>query len=240
MPCEGRHIVSQLPEVDVVTRIRNSLERVRIVKRTTVEILQDTRQTLRSAQIGLKDFIGSAPERRITGLHNAVVFGRAVTNVLQCLRATEPDFDEWYLPRQEELKNDPLMKYFYELRSVILKQGRTPMSHSAGIGYFDSSMLSRMPPPPPGRVRSTFILDSVGGSGYEMEMADGSVEKFYVSLPIEAGAWVKFQFDGVPASVPKPAAGSDPAGSMLNAYVERLAELVREAELRFSVPSSLA
>ena len=53
------------------------------------------------------------------------VFGRAVTNVLQHLRSFDPydegAFDRWYEPWVTEMRTDPLLRYFYELRSAFLK-----------------------------------------------------------------------------------------------------------------------
>jgi hypothetical protein len=54
------------------------------------------------------------------------VYGRATTNVLQKLRSVNrAEFDAWYAPVRAWMKDDPLMKYFYELRSRILKEGET-------------------------------------------------------------------------------------------------------------------
>lgn len=72
------------------------------IRRSTATILRDVADTLRTAQLGLKDVCSTAePGRRLPGLRNLVVFGRAVTNVLQNLRSTEPEFDRWYQPYVE-------------------------------------------------------------------------------------------------------------------------------------------
>jgi hypothetical protein len=57
------------------------------------------------------------------GLRIAITFGVATTHALQNLRSTEPDFDAWWAPRSEELRADELCRYFYQLRSVLLKEG---------------------------------------------------------------------------------------------------------------------
>src|SRR5258707_11501197 len=90
--------------------------------KTTGEILRWCEETLITAKFGLED-VKNRPERRNSGFRNLVVFGRAVTNVLQNLRSTETGFDDWYRPYQQEMAQDPLMKYFYEMRSEILKEG---------------------------------------------------------------------------------------------------------------------
>src|SRR5690242_9000890 len=104
-----------------------------MTKETTAQILQRARDTLRTAQLGLQDVAAGGPERRLGGLRNLVVFGRAVTNVLQNLRSTEPRFDEWYAKYVVEMKEDPLLRYFYVLRSEILKEGKLPTGSSTYI-----------------------------------------------------------------------------------------------------------
>jgi hypothetical protein len=66
-----------------------------------------------------------APERTpgVTHIKHIAVYGRATTNVLQNLRGVVAGFDEWYAPIREWMEGDPLMKYFYKLRTRILKEG---------------------------------------------------------------------------------------------------------------------
>ncbi|HDD44713.1 MAG TPA: hypothetical protein ENG63_07635 [Candidatus Desulfofervidus auxilii] len=90
---------------------------------TTTDIIRSAEETLKTAEQGLEDLIKGPPERKLSGLRNLIVFGRAVTNVLQNLRSIESDFDAWYERYREEMKNAPLMRYFYKLRSKILKEG---------------------------------------------------------------------------------------------------------------------
>lgn len=47
---------------------------------------------------------GSDAKARIAGLRNVVVFGRAVTNVLQNLPSTEREFDAWYEPHVQAMR----------------------------------------------------------------------------------------------------------------------------------------
>jgi hypothetical protein len=54
------------------------------------------------------------------------VYGRATTSALQTLRRVDrAAFNAWYAPVREWMESDPLMKYFYELRNRILKEGET-------------------------------------------------------------------------------------------------------------------
>jgi hypothetical protein len=150
-------------------------------ERTTREILQHAEETLFTARLGLDHLRGEDPKARIAGLRNVVVFGRAVTNVLQNLRSTEPTFDAWYQPQVELMRADPLLRYFYELRSKILKQGSVAVGSSMTFSGDPMALIQRFKPPP--RAKAFFIGDNVGGSGWEVETDDGSTEKFYVTIP---------------------------------------------------------
>lgn len=70
----------------------------------------------------------SANERTpsATEVMDISVYGRATTSALQTLRrVNRAAFDEWYAPIRDWMEGDPLMKYFYDLRNRILKEGQT-------------------------------------------------------------------------------------------------------------------
>jgi hypothetical protein len=102
----------------------------------TQDILRSLQETMDTAEYGYKMLINRKPPERLVGLRNLVVFGRAVTNVLQNLRNTEPDFDGWYEKYRIEMQSDPLMNYFYKLRSEILKEGQLKVGVKAYIVIF--------------------------------------------------------------------------------------------------------
>lgn len=154
------------------------------MSRTTGKVLSDAEETLATASISVPDLKDPAKVR--FAIRNVVVWGRAFTNVLQNLRSVEGDFDAWYEPYRAEMAADPLMRYFYKLRSEILKQGQLRTSTGAHIRNFNPAQdLARLTPPP--NAKSFFIGDQNGGSGWEIELPDGTTEKFYVSLPSDIG-----------------------------------------------------
>jgi hypothetical protein len=148
----------------------------------TAEVIRRVDEMLAIAKLGLTDVLERKPERRLGGLRNLIVFGRAVTNVLQNLRPIWPEFDSWYQPYVAEMRADPLLRYFYKLRSEILKEGRLTTSSSLKIASFASQDMHRLGPPPTG-ARGFFIGDQAGGSGWEVELPDGTLEKLYIDLP---------------------------------------------------------
>ena len=155
---------------------------------STPEILARTKETLATARLGLRDVVEGDPARRLGGLRNLIVFGRAVTNVLQNLRSSEPDFDAWYEPYVAEMRDDPLLRYFYVLRSEILKEGKLPTSNMTHIKQFEFPKdMQRLGPPPTGAV-AFFMGDQSGGSGWEVKLPNGDVEKFYVDIPGDIGS----------------------------------------------------
>ncbi|MHB1249526.1 MAG: hypothetical protein ACYCZL_09055 [Polaromonas sp.] len=150
---------------------------------TIEEVFQRVEDTMLTARQGYADLTGLDKARRYTGLRNLIVFGRSVTFVLQNLRSVvdQNKFDSWYELKQNELKVDTVMRYFVTLRNDLEKQGRLPVSTSAQIHYFSSDMINNFPKPR--GAKSFFVGDQLGGSGWEVELADGSTEKFYVEIP---------------------------------------------------------
>ena len=55
---------------------------------------------------------------------------RSVTFSMQAVMSKYPGFDEWYKPRQQQLKNSNLAKFFVDLRNHSQKVGSIPIYHS--------------------------------------------------------------------------------------------------------------
>lgn len=160
-------------------------------------IIIKAEETLQTARYGFDDLTSGNRQRRFSGIRNLVVFGRSVTFVLQNLKTPVGGvaFNEWYEPIQDQMKADVLMKYFVTLRNEILKQGKLPVSTSASININPGDM-AKLGTPPPG-AKGFFIGDQAGGSGWEIELSDGSKEKYYVEIP-ESMAKVQQHFSELP------------------------------------------
>ena len=86
------------------------------------QVLTRAMAMLRVVRQGLRDMEEAEHDRILLGFFAVVVFGRAVTNALQNLRTFDSHaFDEWYGPWRQEMQGDPLLRWFYKLRSEILK-----------------------------------------------------------------------------------------------------------------------
>ena len=78
---------------------------------------------LRMVKQGLRDMRETEQDRILLGFLGVVVFGRSMTLVMQNLRSHDREgFNKWYAPWQAEMKADPLMRYFYELRTTVIHQ----------------------------------------------------------------------------------------------------------------------
>jgi len=200
--------------------------------RTTTDILKDAQATLKTAKDGLEQLVDGPPPRKLSGLRNFVVFGRAVTNVLQGLRSTEPGFDVWYKKYVHEMESDQLLKYFYKLRSVILKKGILKTAVSGFIRRLELPYDSLRFGPPPPFAKSLFIGDEFGGSGWEVELPDGSKMKYYVELPSDIGS-VSLHFPDPPSHHLGKAISGYSVEKLSELYIAYLSKMVQEAKIRF-------
>lgn len=76
---------------------------------------------LRMVLQGLRDMNETDQDRILLGFLGVVVFGRSMTLVMQNLRSHDQGaFDIWYAPWQAEMKDDPLMRYFNSLRTMVI------------------------------------------------------------------------------------------------------------------------
>jgi len=198
-------------------------------KRKSIEAtVRRAEEILQTARHGYNDLVSRDRSRRFSGLRNLIVFGRSVTFVLQNLKSDvgEKVFNEWYLPRQEEMRQDPLLRYFVTARNEILKQGRLNVSTSAHIHQLSGEDFQKFGPPPPGAT-NFFIGDQSGGTGWEVELPDGSKEKYYVELPTSIGE-VKQQFANLPEATDPELKGKS-VEELCALYLGRLESLLDDA-----------
>jgi hypothetical protein len=96
---------------------------------------------LRVVQQGLRDMQDTGHDRILLGFLGVVVFGRSMTLVMQNLRRHDEDaFNSWYAPWQAEMKDDPLMRYFCDLRTKVIHQD------SPAIAMFLAGYGESVPP----------------------------------------------------------------------------------------------
>jgi hypothetical protein len=198
-------------------------------KKTVEEVLARANDTLFTAQLGFEHVKGQDPRARLAGLRNVVVFGRSVTNVLQNLRSIEPKFEEWYQPYVKEMQSDELMRFFYKLRSEILKEGAVEIHSSMTLNGDLMAVFRHFRAPP--RAKGFFVGDRIGGSGWEVEVGDSETEKYYVQLPNEIPGLrvdMNIHFSQAPENFK-----GVPAAELCERYLMYLARMVADAKKMF-------
>lgn len=200
-------------------------------KRTTLQILEAVQKTMDTAEIGYDIFVNGSPARKLAGLMNLVTFGVSVTCVLQNLRHIEPDFDSWYEKYRAEMIADPLMKYFWNFRSEILKEGKLEIGAYGHIKHLTSADFSRFEPPPPDAI-GFFMCDQIGGSGYEIRQPDGSVEKYYINIPSDIMS-ISLHFPSPPKSHMGKELPNRSIESLSRLYLDYLQQMAKDAKEKF-------
>jgi hypothetical protein len=193
------------------------------------DVLHRTRSTLRRTELA-SDRFPNAPDREgeVAAMHNVVVTGRAVTNVLQNLCSKAQGFDAWYGLWQQDMRQDPLLRYLYELRTQILKRGEEGATNVTVVHSFCTSDIL---PAPPDAV-AFFIGDENGGNGWEVRLEDGTTQKIYIALPEDkVRSWLAFQ------KLPREHLGAlitdDSLEHICRLYVQYLRRLVEADERHF-------
>jgi hypothetical protein len=191
--------------------------------KTSAEFVESAEDMLRLAEQGLEWLGSESTEKRLAGLRNILVFGRATLLSISALRRRHPGFDDWYEQNWAAMRDDPEMKDLEAVRQLVVKDTQSGavitqlMVRSAGRAYGA----------PPKNARAFFTGDRLGGTGWEIVMPDGSVEKYYVSIsesirPRGFG----FRDEGTPdGSCLEP---------MMGKYIAHLREMLRSATEHFA------
>jgi hypothetical protein len=145
----------------------------------------------------------------------------------------EPRFDVWWAPKAEEMRNDPLLRYLYLLRSKILKEGVDQITAESRIDGFDFSSLG---PGPSGATGS--MIGGVGASvTYFVPRADGIDAHVHVPLPPEVVVGVRFE--KLPAKHQDKPLADDSVEYICSLYYVYLRDLVVQAEKEFLSPGEI-
>ena len=187
---------------------------------------------MRRVELALDNFPDTPDrERQVAAMHNVVMTGRSVTFVLMNMQHVAPSFHAWYKPWEDEMRQDPLLSYFKDLRNEIEKQGREGIVQQTYIHSFNP--LRDMPPAPQGALKF-FMGDENGGNGWEVRLEDGSIQKIYIELPERIGrSW--FGFEGLPDEHLGSPITEDTLENVSRLYVDYLRRLVNSAEEKFGV-----
>lgn len=194
--------------------------------------IKRAQQVLDTAYFGLKVLKSGDPSERSAGLRNVLVFGRSVTFVIQNLRSIvgESRFNSWYAPFQDEMRADPLMRYFVDARNNLEKQGRLDVAVSGTIHSFNSYDLEKLEKPP-FESTSFFMGDQNGGSGWEMDLGSGESVKYYISIPKSIGEFRQV-FHSMPDNIPQELRELR-TDELCSIYLEKLSKLLAATKKEF-------
>jgi hypothetical protein len=186
---------------------------------------------LDNARRGLEDISSPDAGKRIPGLHNVAVFGRAVTIALQRLRHIVDGFDDWYGAQVPQ--NDPLLSYFNKVRNEILKEAVSPPIVSLGQTMIcgPAGVLEGFPPA--GATEMFTGEDGTGGSGWFVALPDGTQVKYYAALLPVHGS-MAIHLPEAPREFLGESFTDSTAAGVAGRYVAWLARLVDDAEHRFT------
>lgn len=193
-----------------------------------VAVLNRADAVLAIAKQGLADVLNADRSRRVTGLHNLIVFGRSVSFVIQNLSSAAEGFKEWYASEQASMKANPLMRFMNDARTEILKQGILNVNTRTHLSSFNTDNIPYDSAPP--GATFFFMGDPLGGSGWEVELPDGSREKYYVDVP--ANVTVSQHFSDIPTDKFPELEGLT-IDEAAKRYIEEMTALIERARARF-------
>ena len=200
----------------------------------TVLAIKRAQQVLDTAYFGLKTLKSGDPAEKSAGLRNVLVFGRSVTFVIQNLRSIvgESKFNSWYEPHQNQMRADPLMRYFVDARNNLEKQGRLDVAVSGTIHSFSGSDFAKIEKPP-FDATSFFMGDQNGGSGWEMDLGGGETIKYYVSIPKSVGEFRQV-FHSLPDNIPDELRSLS-VDELCEIYLGKLSSLLAAVKKKFLI-----
>lgn len=91
------------------------------------------------------------PEGFRLALNTCIQTMRSVTFLLQKCKPIFPQFEEWYLPWQKTMRDDPLMKWLVAARNVIVKEGDLETHSEVAAAVVESwyeppTLVMKVPP----------------------------------------------------------------------------------------------
>lgn len=177
-------------------------------------------EAARFTDLALADSRHEVEERQLGAVRNVIVFGKRVLLLLRDLAVADPGFADLFSQNRLAMTEAPQIQRFDRLAIEFLRE-RAPLLDATHLAIPSAGMKfgSR-----PENARVFFSGDRLGGSGWEVMMGDGSIEKHYLTLPPEilpAG----FEL----SSTSKPGSVQD----LCAEFVGHLREMVRNAREYF-------
>jgi len=178
------------------------------VQLMTEKRLQEAEALLRLAEGGLKQVSSGNPDRRIPGLRNVLVFGALFRTAMEKLAARDPLFASWFDQQRMPKEVD-------ELRSATIRKPKERKDYT----QLQLASEGKEFGPRPANAIAFFSGDRLGGSGWDIALGDGRVEKYYVVIPDHPPVGDTFGKEGATAE------------TVAKRYVTLLREMLRHAKI---------
>jgi hypothetical protein len=143
------------------------------------ELLLQAEDALALVESAMAELRKGEQERRLAAVRNVAAFGREVMKSLRQLCTLDAGFADWFQQNAGAMLSDPMMQEFSRASADLLT-GRglelnvTQLTIASAGARFGAR---------PKAARAFFTGDRLGGSGWELVLRDGSVEKYYMMIP---------------------------------------------------------
>jgi hypothetical protein len=202
------------------------------------QIIANAREMLKMAREGLADATGADPKKRRAGLMNMLTYGRSVTFAMQKMKSVDPSFDAWWKPYQERMADDPLMKDFNRRRVDVVHAGDLYTTNRMVFGSKGplnmGAVLQELRQHAPPNTIATFFGDEHGGTGWEVQLPDGTTEKVYFQLPDEVDIVHEYRLPDPPIEHDGQPIEDTSLANLGRLYLGMLATIVDAFAARFS------
>jgi hypothetical protein len=139
------------------------------------------------------------PNAKRMALGNCLVWGRAITNVIQNARSVWSGFEEWYARHAQVLKDDQRFRAFYQMRTEVLKRGHTAARAAALVWDEKNELFDALLPIPEGAVSAVLFDPETRFFGWIVRRDDAKEERVERKLPesVKIDEFLVFSSDGV-------------------------------------------
>ncbi|MDP9191469.1 MAG: hypothetical protein M3P06_07185 [Acidobacteriota bacterium] len=143
--------------------------------------LREAEALLELVEAGLKQVTEGPDERRVPGVRNVLLFGNAFATAMKAIASKDRLFASW-LDVQKPVDG------IEELGRIMMAEPKTRRDYT----QVQLASAGKAFGPRPANARAFFSGDRLGGSGWEIDLPGGRVEKYYVQLPDELPAGYSF------------------------------------------------
>jgi len=172
-------------------------------------------------------------------LEAAIVYGRSVTFHLQKEYSKKSPFDDWYREKQEEMRKDTLFQFFLNKRNYILKEGPVSIRKTTAVNITETAIASDFVEVQVVRGRPWFkrgpktlfgdlcapLLQKYHKWKYERDLFRKR-NKRNEQQQSEVREFLHFE---------EPEWHDRPATDLVREYLRKLATIINDAEMRFSI-----